>query len=164
MQINVAQLLKGPIGSTSDYEVSGVVDIAGNGTGSPVRGEVGLLRTHRGILVRGELKTEVGLACSRCLGLFNFPVALNIAEEYIPIIDIISGSQLPSPEEPGLFVIDERHVINLTEATRQYALLAIPMKPLCREDCAGLCRNCGQNLNQGPCNCPSRQLTLDGRN
>ncbi len=157
MQINVSQLLKAHIGESQNYKVDAVVDVYGNGNCSQVRGEVNLLRTHRGILVRGELKTEVGLICSRCLGLFNFPVTLNIAEEYIPIIDIISGSQLPSPEEPGLFVIDEHHVINLTEATRQYALLAIPMKPLCREDCAGLCRNCGQNLNQGPCNCPPRE-------
>jgi uncharacterized protein len=41
---------------------------------------------------------------------------------------------------------------------RQYALLAIPMKPLCREGCAGLCPTCGRNLNQGPCDCPPQVL------
>jgi len=45
---------------------------------------------------------------------------------------------LPPPDEAGCFTIDEHQVIDLTEAVRQYALMAVPMKPLCREDCAGL--------------------------
>ncbi|MBA7688765.1 hypothetical protein ES703_97254 [subsurface metagenome] len=61
------------------------------------------------------------------------------------------------PEEPGCFTIDEHHILDLTEAIRQYALLAIPMKPLCRGDCAGLCPNCGHNINQGPCDCSPQE-------
>ena len=155
MQINVSQLLKEPIGATRDYKVSEIVDITGDGR--MVQGEVKLLRTHRGILVRGVLRTEVELTCSRCLSPFNFPVTLNIGEEYIPTVDVVSGVPLFSPEEPGPFIIDEHHVIDLTEAIRQYSLLVIPMKPLCREDCAGLCPNCGHNLNQGSCGCPQQE-------
>ncbi len=154
MQINVSQLLRASIGTTRDYKVSEVVDVIGDGNGRLVQGEVNLLRTHRGILVRGVLHTEVELTCSRCLSSFSWPMTLNIDGEYIPTIDIVSGTSLPLPEEPGSFVIDEHHVIDLTEAIRQYALLAIPMKPLCQEDCAGLCTNCGYNLNQGACDCP----------
>ena len=44
-------------------------------------------------------------------------------------------------------------VLDLSEAVRQYALLALPMKPLCQEDCAGLCPQCGANLNGGSCSC-----------
>ena len=152
MQINVSQLLKAVIGSARDYKTSEIVDVAGDGR--MVQGEVSLLRTHRGILVRGVLHTEVELTCSRCLSVFSYPVTLNINEEYIPTVDVVSGAPLPSPEESGPFIIDEYHVIDLTEAIRQYALLGIPMKPLCREDCAGLCQNCGRNLNQGLCGCP----------
>jgi uncharacterized protein len=65
------------------------------------------------------------------------------------------------PEEPGCFTIDEYHVIDLTEAIRQYTLLALPMKLLCREVCAGLCSSCGHNLNQGPCNCLPRDTGLN---
>ncbi len=157
MQINVSQLLKAPIGTTRDYEVSEIVDVSGDGNGRKVQGEVSLLRTHRGILVKGVLHTEVELICSRCLSLFSYPVTLNIGEEYIPTIDVVSGAPLPSPEELGSFIIDGHHVIDLTEAIRQYTLLAIPMKMLCREDCAGLCQNCGHNLNQGPCDCSSQR-------
>ena len=158
MEINVAQLLKEPIGSTRNYEINEVVDVTGEGDNSRVEGGVKLQRTQRGILVKGELQTEVGLTCSRCLCLFTCPLEINFEEEYIPTIDIVTGIPLSSPEEPGDFLIDEHHVIDLTEAVRQYTLLAMPMKPLCREDCAGLCRECGQNLNQEPCACPVRVI------
>ncbi len=153
MEINVSQLLKEPIGSARNYEVSGTVDITGGGAGSKVGGEGTLTRTNQGILVRGRLHTEVEITCSRCLGLFGYPLTLNIEEEYFPIIDVSSGAPLSLPDEPGPFTIDEHHVLDLTEALRQYALLAIPMKPLCREDCAGLCPGCGHNLNLGTCDC-----------
>ena len=156
MQINVSQQLKEPIGSTRDYEVSGVVDI--NGAGTMVRGEVGLMRTDRGILVRGTLHTEAEVTCSRCLASFGCPLVLNIAEEYFPTVDVVSGASVSLPDEPSCFTIDEHHVLDLTEAIRQYALLAIPMKPLCHEDCAGLCPNCGRNLNLALCDCPPQQV------
>jgi len=152
MQLNVSQLLKASIGSIRNYEVSETVDITGGG--SMVEGKVRLMRTDRGILVKGTLHTEVEVTCSRCLSLFSCPLALNIEEEYFPTTDVISGATLPLPEEPGCFTIDEHHVLDLTEAIRQYALLATPMKPLCGDDCAGLCPYCGHNLNQGPCDCP----------
>ncbi len=154
MQINVSQQLKASIGSIRNYEVSEVIDIAGSN--SMVQGEVRLMRTDRAILAKGTLHTEVQVTCSRCLSLFSCPLALSIEEEYFPITDVVSGASLSLPEEPGCFTIDERHILDLTEAIRQYVLLAIPMKPLCGEDCAGLCPNCGHNLNQGPCDCVSQ--------
>jgi uncharacterized protein len=154
MQINVAQHLKSAVGSVRDYDVSETIDVTGDGNGSLVQGKVSLMRTDQGILVRGVLNAEVKLTCSRCLSLFNRPLTLNIEEEFFPTIDVVSGVSIPVPDEPGCFTIDERHVLDLNEAMRQCALLAIPMKPLCREDCAGLCPDCGHNLNLGACNCP----------
>ena len=138
MQINVSQLLKEAIGSVRNYEVSGAVDIADNGNGNPVQGEVRLTRTNRSILVKGKLYLTVDVACARCLSLFSYPLVLDIEEEYFPALDIVSGATLPSPDEPSSFTIDEHQVLDLTEAARQYAVTAIPMKPLCRNDCPGL--------------------------
>lgn len=151
MRINVSQQLKASMGSIRNYEVSEIVNLAGGQ--SMVQGDVGLMRTDRGILARCGLHTEVEVTCSRCLSLFSCPLTLNIEEEYFPIADVAGGTSLLVPEEPGCFTIDEHHVIDLTEVIRQYALLTIPMKPLCRGDCAGLCPDCGHNLNQGPCHC-----------
>ncbi|MFC1860005.1 DUF177 domain-containing protein [Chloroflexota bacterium] len=155
MRINVSQQLKAPVGSVRSYEVNEAVDIADSK--SMVQGKIDLIRTDRSILAKGTLNTAVEVTCSRCLSLFSYPLSLKIEEEYFPITDIVSDTALPVPEEPGCFTIDEQHVIDLTEAIRQSALLAIPMKTLCREDCAGLCPNCGHNLNQGTCDCPPQE-------
>jgi uncharacterized protein len=157
MEINVAQLLRAPIGSVRDYDIDQVMDITGDGVNRHVQGQVRLMRTNRSILVKGTFNTVVELTCSRCLGRFECPLKMNIEEEYFPTTDVATGAAVPVPEEPGCFTIDENHILDLTEAVRQYALLAVPMKPLCKENCAGLCPVCGQNLNQGPCGCPPRE-------
>ena len=156
MQINVSQQLKEAIGSTRTYKIDDITDIAGGNVS--VQGEVRLTRTDRSILVQGTLNTEIELTCSRCLSPFSCPLTLHIEDEYFPTADIFSGTPLPSPDEPGCFTIDEHHILDLTEAIRQYALLATPMKPLCRDDCASLCPTCGHNLNQGACDCPSQEI------
>lgn len=158
MQINVAQLLKEPIGSTRDYDISEAID-TGN-CGHSVEGKVKLTRTNRGILLVGTLHIEIEVACSRCLGLFNCPLTLNMEEEYFPTHEVNSGAPIPVPDEPGCFTIDEHHILDLTEAVNQYAVMTVPMKPLCRPDCAGLCPQCGHDLNQGQCGCPSREIDV----
>ena len=61
MQINVAQLLQSPVGTTRHYQVDEAVDVAGDGKDRVVRGEERLVRTPRSILVRCTLHTEVEL-------------------------------------------------------------------------------------------------------
>jgi uncharacterized protein len=158
MQINVSQLLKEPIGSTRDYEINTTANITDDGQERPVRGKARLLRIQRGILVTCTTSTKVELECSRCLGTFRYLLTLKFEEEYLPSIDIVSGQPLTLSDEPGTFYIDEHHVIDLTEAIRQYTLLAIPMKPLCDKECAGLCQSCGHNLNQGRCQCAGQVI------
>lgn len=152
VQINVSQQLKSIIGTTRNYQINDTVNIAGQD--SPVKGEVRLLRTDRGILVQGRLDTEVELSCSRCLNTFRYPLTLNIEEEYLPTIDITSGAVLPLSDDSDSYTISEQNILDLTEAIGQYALMSIPMKPLCREDCAGLCPTCGNDLNNSDCQCP----------
>lgn len=151
LQINVSQQLKSPVGTRRKYQVKDIVNIGADER--LVQGEVELTRTERSLLVQGVIHTEAELTCSRCLNVFRCPLTLDIEEEYFPTTDIVSGTALPSPEDPDSFIIDKRNILDLTEAIRQYMLLAIPMKPLCYEDCAGLCPTCGHNLNQEPCNC-----------
>jgi len=156
MQMNVSQLLKEYIGSTRNYNVDEAVDFSDNDI--RVCGGVRLTRTDKGILAQGKLQTELNLSCSRCLSPFSCPLTLEIEEEYFPMMDVVTGASLPPPEESGCFTIDEHHIIDLTEAIRQYIMLVMPMKPLCGEDCAGLCPSCGHNLNKGRCDCPPQSI------
>ncbi|MBE0415266.1 MAG: DUF177 domain-containing protein [Dehalococcoidia bacterium] len=142
MIIDVSQQLKEPVGSLRHYRISE--------SGDPTfYGEMSLLRTDRGIFVSGTLEITVKAVCSRCLSSFDQSLTPEIEEEYL------------SKAEEGAFTINENEEIDLSEAVRQYLFLALPMKPLCRPDCAGLCPSCGQNLNLGPCGCPS--MALDPR-
>ncbi len=158
MQINVSQLLQEPIGSTREYDIDAAADIIGDGKERRLKGECNLMRTRRGILVRCSLDSEIELTCGRCLNSFRQPLKINFEEEFLPTIDVTSGIPLPQAEDTGAFIIDEHHIIDLTEPARQYALMAVPMKPLCRPDCAGLCPRCGKNLNQGDCACPTGEI------
>jgi len=149
MVIDVSQQLKEPIGSIRHYRVSETE------SNCSTYGEVSLLRTDRGIFVSGTLNTAVKALCGRCLVSFDQSLTLEIKEEYLLTVDPSTGASLPFWGEEGAFTINENREVDLTEAVRQYSLLALPMKPLCREGCAGLCPSCGQNLNLGPCSCPA---------
>ena len=157
MQINVSQQLKSSIGSVRNYRINETVDIAGDGRDVIIDGNIRLTRTDRSILAQGTLHVGIETTCSRCLDPFTCRQTLNIEEEYLPTTDISGGARQHSVDEPGYFTIGEYHTLDLTEAIRQYSLLATPMKPLCQKQCAGLCPYCGHNLNQGPCNCSPRQ-------
>ena len=148
MKINVAQQMREGIGSVRHYEINEVGE-----NGFPTRGDLQLLRTNRSILVRGNLETTAREVCSRCLEEFDYPLSLDIEEEYFLTRDPVSGQPLDPPTESGGFIIDDNNVLDLDEAVRQYILLEQPMKPICREGCAGLCPQCGHNLNYGKCDC-----------
>ena len=155
MQTNVAQLLKAPVGSLRTLPVDD--NLEDNGTIYHVQGEVVLIRTNDSILVQGTLATQTKITCSRCLKPFTLKIPLKIQEEFFPTIDIITGMKLPKPEDPGSFTIDEHHILDLTEAIRQYIVTAMPMKPLCKAECAGLCAACGKDLNLGACDCKQEE-------
>jgi uncharacterized protein len=158
MDMNVSQLLRDPIGSTRNFQIDELIDINGDGKSHKIQGKCNLLRTQRSILVKCLLNTEVELTCSRCLSKCHQPLKIRFEEEFLPTIDAESGAPLPSPEEASVFTIDEQHTLDLTEAVRQYSLLAIPMKTLCKKNCAGLCPTCGKNLNEGQCDCPKDDI------
>ena len=153
MQINVAQLLRQPIGSSRSYRIDH--SLTEDKNRYPVSGEVEFIRTGQGILVRGTLHTQHNLICSRCLRTFDHPITINVNDEYLPRTDMESGRLNYIPEDSEGFIIDQFNILDLTEAIRQYTLLNTPMNPLCNPNCAGLCPKCGANLNQNPCSCKS---------
>ena len=97
--------------------------------------------------------TIVKATCSRCLDEFECPLNLDLEEEYFSGQEMRGYHSLSGDGDAESFVIDDSHVLDLGEAVRQLTLLALPMKPICRQNCAGLCPNCGQNLNYGRCRC-----------
>ena len=152
MSFNVATLLQEPIGSrrrrTLDREAMASTR---DGWAADVSGSVDLLRTARGVLVRARVSCAPTLECARCLDTFVQPLDLVIDEEFVPVVDLVTGERVEAGEDE--LRIDERHVLDLSEAVRQYEQAAIPLQPICRPGCAGLCPECGANRNEERCGC-----------
>jgi uncharacterized protein len=103
--------------------------------------------------VVGRVRTELELPCSRCLEPFRLPVDQAFDLRYYPQADASSEAETEVAEEDleTSFYRDEE--IDLNQLLREQFYLALPMKPLCREDCKGLCAQCGTNLNTETCDC-----------
>lgn len=162
LQFNVAQLLKEPSGASRSFELEGVTlpqfddDLQ---LMQPLHGHIRLHHVGDGVLVTGQLETTLQMECSRCLSPIDVPVSVELEEEFRPRVDIISGALLPieeGVEEANL--ISEQHILDLLEVVRQELWLAGPSMPLCKPDCRGLCLQCGQNLNEGDCDCPKEAI------
>jgi uncharacterized protein len=161
MRFNVAQLLKSTVGTTRQYEIE--EDISGIDTElevvEPLVGKVRLLRTTDGILVTGRLHAEVRVSCRRCLKSFDLPVDLTLEEQFRPAVDVSTGAVLPVEDgEDVVTRIDLQHMLDLTEVVRQELLLAMPMSPLCSQDCRGLCPRCGADLSTEACTCQDQEV------
>ena len=154
MYYNVSQQLKEAVGSLRTHIVDEVVhydDPAGECT---VAGLLKFLYTRRSILVTGRLNTTIDDTCSRCLEKFTEQLTVGLEEEYFPVRDVNTGVSLGLPEdvEEG-FTIDGKFTLDISEAVRQAIIVAVPMNPLCKPDCQGLCSECGANLNISNCDC-----------
>jgi uncharacterized protein len=71
----------------------------------------------------------------------------------MPRLDILTGQVRDEQAESEELVIDESHVLDLTEVIRQDLLTRLPLQPLCAPDCPGLCPECGRELRTGACSC-----------
>lgn len=151
MQVNVSQLLKEPIGSSRSHHIE---ERAGKDEVNCINGDVILIRTNRGIMVKGQITAYVNVICSRCLKSIDCAVKFDFEEEALPELP----EDLSSVSKNDYLVIDEGHTLDPSEAILQYAWLNVPAKPLCRLDCAGICPACGHDLNEEPCQCPTNDI------
>ena len=151
---NVAGLLGEGIGAVRDYAVA---DVAIDGDddfslAAPVAGRVHLARTNRGLLVDADFTTDLATQCVRCLRDITVPLAFEIHDEALPTLDLKSGKPLelsPEDEESGVIVLTDHHELDLGQPVREAILLALPIAPLDRDDCPGLCVVCGLPLDEG---------------
>jgi uncharacterized protein len=92
--------------------------------------------------MQADFSAETTLTCVRCLTDFNSELAWSFTELY--------AFDKRSETDSGLILPEDAH-IDLAILLREYALLEIPISPICKPDCKGLCPECGQNLNERDC-------------
>jgi uncharacterized protein len=96
----------------------------------------------------GRLEGDVTLPCRRCLA----DATVHVADES-HVIFAEAGSD--EAEDPDVYVLDERSSqIDLRPVVREQWMLNVPAYAVCRDECKGICPNCGKDLNDGPCACP----------
>jgi uncharacterized protein len=160
LRFNVAQLMKDPVGShrhvdvAADlHELAPEIEFAEGSEPSTIEGPVRFMHTNQGILVQGRLIGTTQLACARCLEPVPVDFEVELEELFVPTIDMATGKLIRPEEEDQALWIDEHHILDLSEVLRQDVLLELPVHVVCREDCRGLCPECGANLNETTCDC-----------
>jgi uncharacterized protein len=108
------------------------------------------------VVLEGRAAARLELACSRCLEPFAWPVDAAFRLRYLPQT-ANRGAEEQEVDEAALEVaFYEGEAIDLGQLLREQFYLALPMKPLCRPDCRGLCPACGANRNAASCGCDAR--------
>ena len=105
-------------------------------------GIVNIGRTPQGLVLQADFSAETTVMCVRCLQDFEQELDWSFTELY--------AFDKRSETESGLILPEDGH-IDLAEMLREYALLEVPISPICKPDCQGLCTECGQNLNEMDC-------------
>lgn len=128
----------------------------------PFRFEVSAYRMGEDVYLDGSASGEIELECSRCLARYRQPL-----REPFRLVLEPAGARVPADPEGaaalaryGLWLGDELEAgwfrgseLHLGGLFYEVVSLALPVKPLCREDCPGLCAHCGADLAEGSCSC-----------
>jgi uncharacterized protein len=94
-----------------------------------------------GVMARGTVETTVDLTCIRCLTTLSQPLMASFEAVF----------RVHPEDAEDEFAVEERGWIDLEPIVHDEVSLAVPARPLCRPDCAGLCQTCGTDLNTAPC-------------
>ncbi len=124
---------------------------------APLHIQLRMMRIQELVEVAGKVESRVRFSCSRCLGSFESPL--------IVPFELTFARELPEPseeseedeveldaEELGLIPFHGEE-LDLREGIQEQVLMSLPLQPLCRTGCRGLCPQCGADLNQSACDC-----------
>lgn len=100
-----------------------------------------------GILVRGRIEVGLTLPCARCLAPQRADRTLEVAELFLDP----TKREDDEDDDPGYELLDDRTAIDLSTMVRDAVVIDLPVRVLCRDDCAGLCPVCGEDRNQRDC-------------
>ena len=120
---------------------------------APVSLAFDIFKDKQAFRLAGRAQTTLELKCSRCLEPFTAPVDQTFDLRYQPHTVNTGEGEREIEEDDLTTAFYEHDQIDLGQLMREQFYLALPMKPLCGEDCLGLCTLCGTNLNRETCSC-----------
>jgi uncharacterized protein len=162
MFIEIRELELHPVDFQKEFS-PGVIDfgadlhqltsLSGTGRAQLVEEHHGKHQVIKDIRLNGRVATSIELACARCLE----PVVQNVDRTFDLLYRPLGSDA--GKEEMSVTAVDaeigyyQGNGLELEDALREQVILALPLRALCREDCKGLCPQCGTNLNTEQCSC-----------
>lgn len=136
-------MLHQPIGASRDIHFDfPIIQLSPDFSVAQLAGVVRISRTPQGLLMQGEFRGSHQEECVRCLSEYTQPLQTSFSELYAFTERALDESGLLVPEDGN---------IDLAPLVREYLELEVPIKLLCRQDCKGLCVECGEDLNLRTC-------------
>jgi len=125
------------------FEETSVGDLSGITLLEPVTGQFVLSNLGIGYQFSGSFSARVSQPCVRCLDPVVEDVEFDVNETYL-----LNGEE--DPDQEDVFAL-ESDVLDVSDVVRQNLLIEVTEFPLCKEECKGLCPECGANLNSTAC-------------
>jgi uncharacterized protein len=157
MKINIKQIPPEGLTLRERLEVN-----IGEGPPAATDIDIHVERLEDTVYVRGDVSANVHMVCGRCLKEFDRIIEFPLELAFFPKEEEAPGEESHEimPEEMGAdYYTDEE--IDLAAVVTEHLLLNLPIRPLCSEDCKGICPQCGADLNEGECGCEKK--TIDPR-
>jgi uncharacterized protein len=117
----------------------------------PLHADITVRKMGEEVYLKGRIKTLLSFVCSRCLIPFEFPVDSNFDLVYLPEELEVAREELDIDDMTSSFYYSRK--IDLKEVVLEQLNLTFPVKPLCADECQGICPVCGKNTNSGDCSC-----------
>ncbi len=120
----------------------------------PIRTRIEFVKIGESISASGRTNADLRLECVRCLE----PVSFSLSSDFKFVFQKNRPESMRDDEDETMIWLDESgDKVDLGEEIKDYILLEMPLNPLCKTSCEGLCPICGENLNQTQCNCSSSE-------
>ncbi len=143
LRLNVGFLINQPIGTSREFNFEYPrIQVGDDLILKEFSGLASIGRTPQGLLLRAEFSGGLELECVRCLELYFHKLKWTLTDLY--------AFNKRSVTESGMILPEDGH-LDLELLVREYALLEVPINPLCKPDCRGLCPDCGENRNRNDC-------------
>lgn len=162
MFLDIKELELHPIDFDEEFQPD-VIDLGGEArqrTPLKTSGRAELVEEHHGknlvikdIRLRGRLSAGLELQCARCLEPVRQEVQRDFELLYRPLGTDAGRDELSVTDAEAEIGYYQGEGLLLEDVLREQVLLALPLKIVCRQDCKGLCPQCGKNLNQEQCSC-----------
>lgn len=126
-----------------------------------IRASLDITNCDTEIIIEGKINTLLILTCSRCLEPFVYNLSANLRLECRNLSRLHRPSEIEAEAKESdeiKYFVEEDNYLDITQEVKESVIVNLPMKPLCKPDCRGICPVCGKNRNYEDCSCQKEDI------